>query len=79
MLEEPIPALAEYDGLALQENGLGLIRAFLDQWHRVKNKLAKTKSECEKATLVTGTLFASHLFGHLKGAFTGANYSRLGC
>jgi DNA-binding NtrC family response regulator len=28
---------------------------------------------------VTGTLFASHMFGHLKGAFTGATYSALGC
>jgi DNA-binding NtrC family response regulator len=26
-----------------------------------------------------GPLFASHLFGHLKGAFTGAGYSALGC
>jgi two-component system nitrogen regulation response regulator GlnG len=28
---------------------------------------------------VTGTLFASHMFGHLKGAFTGATYTSLGC
>lgn len=28
---------------------------------------------------VTGTLFASHMFGHLKGAFTGATYAALGC
>lgn len=28
---------------------------------------------------VTGPLFASHMFGHLKGAFTGATYSALGC
>ena len=27
----------------------------------------------------TGTLFASHIFGHLKGAFTGAGYAALGC
>jgi DNA-binding NtrC family response regulator len=27
---------------------------------------------------VTGTLFASHIFGHLKGAFTGAGYAALG-
>ena len=26
-----------------------------------------------------GTLFASHIFGHLKGAFTGAGYATLGC
>jgi DNA-binding NtrC family response regulator len=28
---------------------------------------------------ITGTLFASHMFGHLKGAFTGAGYAALGC
>jgi DNA-binding NtrC family response regulator len=28
---------------------------------------------------VAGTLFASHLFGHVKGAFTGAGHATLGC
>jgi DNA-binding NtrC family response regulator len=28
---------------------------------------------------LSGELFASHLFGHVKGAFTGADYQRLGC
>ena len=27
---------------------------------------------------IAGTLFASHVFGHLKGAFTGAGYAALG-
>jgi DNA-binding NtrC family response regulator len=27
----------------------------------------------------TGALFASHIFGHAKGAFTGANHAELGC
>jgi DNA-binding NtrC family response regulator len=29
--------------------------------------------------VTTGTLFASHMFGHVKGAFTGATSSTLGC
>ncbi|MGA2062725.1 MAG: sigma-54 dependent transcriptional regulator [Thermoguttaceae bacterium] len=28
---------------------------------------------------IPGALFSSHIFGHLKGAFTGADYSALGC
>ena len=31
-LEKPIPPLAAYDDLALQENGLGMVRVFLDNW-----------------------------------------------
>lgn len=28
---------------------------------------------------ITGTLFASHMFGHTKGAFTGATFAAMGC
>ena len=28
---------------------------------------------------ITGPLFTSHMFGHLKGAFTGATYNAVGC
>ncbi len=32
----PLPRKRDYDGLALQENGLGMTRDFLDEWRRLK-------------------------------------------
>ena len=60
VLEEPIPPLSAYDGLLLQENGLGLVRDFMDDWHAVKQELGPVKPT-RKITLVTGTLFAPTL------------------
>lgn len=44
VLEEPVPPAENYDGLALQENGLGQVRGFLDGWQLVKAKLAAATS-----------------------------------
>ena len=41
-----------------------------------RNSKAFIPVDCAGAA---GALFASHLFGHLKGAFTGASYAALGC
>jgi putative radical SAM enzyme (TIGR03279 family) len=35
----PLPPRKYYDGLALEENGLGMVRGFLDDWRRVKKEL----------------------------------------
>ncbi|WP_376791412.1 DUF512 domain-containing protein [Thermoflexus sp.] len=56
----PVPSKAAYDGLRLQENGLGMVRDFLEDYRRVKRALqrrGRTLAGC-RATLVTGTLFA---------------------
>ncbi len=53
-----LPTLDWYDGLALHENGLGMVRSFLDEWHTVQsNELSNLKSRVRSLTLVTGTLF----------------------
>jgi DNA-binding NtrC family response regulator len=44
--------------------------------HSARNKGPFVPVDC---TSLTGELFASHLFGHVKGAFTGADHERLGC
>ncbi len=69
--ETRIPARAYYDDLQLQENGLGLVRDYLDDWRAVKREL-KTLVARESggrhafsmplsATLATATLFAPTL------------------
>jgi putative radical SAM enzyme (TIGR03279 family) len=69
--DRPIPPKKYYDGLALEENGLGMVRGFLDEWRQVKreikqethspkSKVSSLQSPIAKhqsATLVTGQLF----------------------
>ncbi len=56
----PVPARKYYDGLDLVENGLGMVRAFLDDWRSVRREireLGEIKGNTRDATLVTATLF----------------------
>lgn len=65
-----IPPRKYYDGLALQENGLGMVRDFLDEWRHSKREIRDWRSshqssiihlQSRRATLVTATLFAPTL------------------
>ena len=49
---------AHYDGLHLEENGLGMVRQFLQDWRKTRRKIPNTKYPIPKATLATGALFA---------------------
>lgn len=55
-----VPALEDYDGQELQENGLGVVRAFLDDWDSVRREIEEFQQlpEPRSVTLVTATLFA---------------------
>jgi putative radical SAM enzyme (TIGR03279 family) len=59
----PIPANAYYEGLDLRENGLGMVRDFLNDWAAVRREVSRLprKAAWRRATLVTGTLFAPTL------------------
>lgn len=59
-----IPPLEAYDGQQLQENGLGMVRRFLDDWALVRQEIREWLAEhgalpegAPSLTLATGTLF----------------------
>lgn len=57
-----VPPRKYYDRLALEENGMGMVRGFLDDWKKVKRELATahlpmTALQGRGGTLVTATLF----------------------
>ena len=57
----PIPPRSHYDSLHLEENGLGMARAFLEDWRKAKRKIPNVSFQISKATLATGELFAPML------------------
>ena len=58
-----VPPLEAYDGQELHENGLGMVRAFLDDWAAVSEEIATTadRPAPRTITLATATLFAPTL------------------
>jgi putative radical SAM enzyme (TIGR03279 family) len=65
-----IPAKDDYDGQQLEENGLGMVRRFLDEWKSLRTEIATSRPPTDFAfngnrlrsvTLVTGTLFGPTL------------------
>lgn len=58
-----VPPLEAYDGQELHENGLGMVRAFLDDWSAVAEEIASTAAPPapRAVTLATATLFAPTL------------------
>lgn len=55
----PVPAADEYDGFPQYENGIGLVRAFTDEWREAIERSAVDLCRAPlEVTLVTGELFA---------------------
>lgn len=56
-----VPPLEVYDDQQLHENGLGLVRQFLDAWEKEQEEIDNcqlTIDNYQRVTLVTGTMFA---------------------
>jgi len=64
-LGEDVPPMAHYDGLDLTENGVGLVRHFLDG---EADSLRSLIAGLDRPTAVTGTLFAPVLRTALTGS-----------
>ncbi len=61
--ERPVPPLSHYDDLdGLQENGLGMVRTFLNEWATVRRaEVPVLEPVRRRVTLVTAALFAPTL------------------
>lgn len=44
-----IPSAAEYDGFAQLENGIGIVRQFLDKWRRLKSRIRRRQHRAIQA------------------------------
>ncbi len=53
----PLPPAEEYEGFPQLENGIGLVRAFVDEWESVLADHA-TPRAAQSTVLLTGTLFS---------------------
>ena len=54
-----VPPSSEYDGYPQIENGIGMVRRFLDEWEAQKPRLAQAdRSPAAEGSLVCGTLIA---------------------
>jgi len=62
--QTPVPSAKAYEGFPLLEDGIGLVRQFIDDHARISRKLPKSVAPERTATMVTGEL-ASHLVNGL--------------
>lgn len=54
LARQPLPTAEEYEGFPQLENGVGLVRLFLDEWQRETNRLPQRRAPSRAAVLVTG-------------------------
>lgn len=57
----PIPPAERYGGFPQTENGVGLVRLFLDEWNQMRKQLPGRLEKPLRCSIVTGTLAGSVL------------------
>jgi putative radical SAM enzyme (TIGR03279 family) len=63
----PVPPARAYEGFAIAEDGVGLVRRFEDGWARALGRAPSRLARARAVTVVTGEMFAPRL-GALLGA-----------
>ena len=58
LAKRPVPSARYYEGFPQVQNGVGLVRQFLDGWKRAKRSLAGQPLRAEERLVVCGTLIA---------------------
>jgi NifB/MoaA-like Fe-S oxidoreductase len=63
MARGKVPPRGYYDGFPQLENGIGMVRAFLDSWEQGRYRLAGLSTGAERVGLITGGLAAGFMVG----------------
>ena len=78
-IQKEVCAVAPFSSSILIAGPSGTGKELIARAIHAKSLRAKAPFIPVNCAAITGTLFESHMFGHLQGAFTGSNYSALGC
>lgn len=78
-IRQQIRQLAEYSSSVLVTGPTGTGKELIARAIHSQSRRASAPFVPVDCASIQGELFASHLFGHVVGAFTGANHARLGC
>ena len=78
-IQEQVCAVAPFSSSVLIAGPSGTGKELIARAIHAKSPRANSPFIPVNCAAITGTLFESHMFGHMKGAFTGSNYAALGC
>lgn len=78
-IQEEVCAVAPFSSSVLIAGPSGTGKELIARAIHAKSPRANSPFIPVNCAAISGTLFESHMFGHLKGAFTGSNYAALGC
>jgi putative radical SAM enzyme (TIGR03279 family) len=63
----PLPPACAYEGFAIAEDGVGLVRRFADGWARARRRAPARLDRPRRVSVVTGEMFAPRLAAFVQG------------